>query len=143
MHLERCSTTIILHLKWALQLDFTPSTWVDFPIHLAKPIPGMLKLLRLPMTVCALCIVQYSKVYRLCILCCRDGFTYHNGMAFSTYDQDHDNDSSNCATQTWLAPGPNWFGPSCWDQFLMGQQTNWGELLYLLYQIQVTQLYTE
>ena len=89
-----------------------------------------------------LCIYRPFILYSIVLL--QGCLNYHNGKAFSTYDQDHDNDPGICATQTWLAPGPNWFFlPSCWDQFLMGQQTNWGELLYLLYQIQVTQLYTE
>jgi Fibrinogen beta and gamma chains, C-terminal globular domain len=47
-------------------------------------------------------------------------------MAFSTYDQDHDNWSTgNCAN---VNSGPNWFN-ACWHQFYMGQQILYGKLL--------------
>ena len=57
-----------------------------------------------------------------------DGFAYHNGAAFSTYDQDHDTYPGSCASAgsalVTYSPGPNWFY-SCWQQFLMGQELGW------------------
>ena len=65
----------------------------------------------------------------------RDAFSYHNGAAFTTWDQDHDTYvGGNCATNPvtgmsngGMAPGPNWFKNCYNDQFLMGKNPFWGK----------------
>ena len=95
------------------------SPLAEFPFLQAKPIHC--KYCRKKHTICKFLQANETFFYS-------DGFAYHNGAAFSTYDQDHDTYPGSCASAgsalVTYSPGPNWFY-SCWQQFLMGQELGW------------------
>ena len=101
------------------------SPLAEFPFLQAKPIHCKYEYVLLQKETYHICkFLQANETFFY-----SDGFAYHNGAAFSTYDQDHDTyGTGSCATAgsatVTYSPGPNWFY-ACWQQFLMGQELGW------------------
>ena len=124
MEMAPLSPSSTLYSKLVPQPASISSLLADFPRHQANPMHGKY---------CRYCRYSFGYTYILISCFFSDGFAYHNGAAFSTFDQDHANYIlGNCATirQNVNAPGPNWY-TECWHQSLMGKQIKYCKFCYV------------